>query len=62
MSNFNIFQNNAKSIPTSDAQIVRVNMEEIEIGGRKSHLPGQSKSPELTISHVPNMSATPGTK
>ena len=58
----NLFQNPAKSIPTSDAQIIRVDMEQIDIGGRKSHLPGQSKSPEMTISHVPNMSSAPGSK
>lgn len=60
MSNTNIFQNSAKSIPTSDAQIIRVDMEQIDIGGRKSHLPGQMKSEALTLSHVPNASSTPG--
>jgi hypothetical protein len=60
MSNLNIFQNNAKSIPTSDEQIVRVGMEELEIGGRKSHLPGQMKSEKMTISHVPNAGSAPG--
>ena len=60
MSNLNIFQNSAKSIPESDEQIVRVNMKEIEIGGRLSHLPGTEKSPSMTISHVPNASSTPG--
>jgi hypothetical protein len=50
----NIFQDNTKSIPKSDAQIVRVNMEELEIGGRKSHLPGGSKATDMSISHVPN--------
>ena len=60
MSNVNIFQNNAKSIPTSDEQIVRVNMEQIDIGGRKSHLPAQEKSGALTLSHIPNASSAPG--
>jgi hypothetical protein len=59
MSNLNIFQNQAKSIPTSDEQIVRVSMEQIDIGGRKSHLPAQSKSAEMTLSHVPNASSSP---
>lgn len=54
MSNVNIFQNNAKSIPTSDDQIVRVDMEQSDIGGRKSHLPSSEKSPALAINHVPN--------
>ena len=56
----NIFQDNTKSIPKSDAQIVRVNMEELEIGGRKSHLPGQEKSGAMTLSHVPNAGSTTG--
>jgi hypothetical protein len=62
MSNVNIFQNPAKSIPTSDEQIIRVDMESIAIGGRKSHLPAQEKSGALTLSHVPNSSGMPGSK
>ena len=62
MSNVNIFMNNAKSIPTSDEQIVRVSMEQIDIGGRKSHLPGQEKSSAMTLSHVPNASTMTGSK
>jgi hypothetical protein len=57
-----LFHNTAKAIPTSDDQIVRVGMEEIEIGGRKSHLPGQSTSPALPLSHVPNAGSNIGTK
>ncbi len=57
-----LFHNPAKSIPTSDEQIVRVNMEEIEIQGRKSALPAQQKSGALTISHVPNAGTNIGTK
>ena len=60
MSNLNIFQNSTKSIPTSDPQIVRVDMEEAQIGGRKSHLPAKHTSPELNLSHVPNASTGPG--
>ena len=62
MSNVNIFQNQTKSIPKSDEQIVRVDMEQIDIGGRKSHLPAQEKSGAMTLSHVPNASSTPGSK
>lgn len=63
MSNLNIFQNNAKSIPTSDEQIVRVGMEQIDIGGRKSHLPaGSGANSNLGISHVPNAGTTIGAK
>lgn len=51
----NIFQDPTKSLPMkADDQIVRVNMEELEIGGRKSHLPGQMKSEKMTVEHVPN--------
>ncbi len=57
-----LFHNPAKSIPTSDEQIVRVNMEEIEIQGRKSALPAQQKSGALTLSHVPNAGTNIGTK
>ena len=57
----NIFQNPVKSIPTSDEQIVRVDMEQIDIGGRKSHLPASQKSLGV-LSHVPNAGSTPGSK
>lgn len=50
----NIFQDNTKSIPKSDAQIVRVDMEQQDIGGRKSNLPSAGKSGDMSISHVPN--------
>lgn len=61
MSNINIFQNNAKTVPMkADDQIVRVDMEQIDIGGRKSHLPSQSKATELGLSHVPNAGSTVG--
>ena len=60
MSNVNIFQNSAKTVPTSDEQIVRVSMNEIEIQGRTSHLPSTMKSGVLNISHVPNAGSTVG--
>lgn len=52
----NLFQDATKSLPMkADAQIVRVDMEQIDIGGRKSSLPaGSPKSPDLSIRHVPN--------
>lgn len=60
MSGTNIFQNNAKSVPTSDEQIVRIDMDKSDIGGRKSHLPSQMKSGALGLSHVPNAGSTTG--
>ncbi len=56
-----LFHNTAKSIPTSDDQIVRVNMEQIDIGGRKSALPASSQN-GVSISHVPNAGTAIGTK
>lgn len=58
----NIFQNSTKTIPKSDEQIVRVDMEQIDIGGRKSHLPSQSKSDSMSIQHVPNAGSMTGNK
>lgn len=48
-----IFRDPTKSVPTSDPQIVRVDMEQQEIGGRKSHLPPREKSGDMSITHVP---------
>ena len=55
----NIFQNPTKSIPKSDAQIVRVDMEQLDIGGRKSHLAtinqaSNYRSNEASVSNEPN--------
>ena len=51
----NIFQDNTKSIPKNrDTQIVRTPMDQLDVGGRKDHLPNQQKSSEMSISHVPN--------
>lgn len=62
MSNANIFQNNAKTIPKSDEQIIRVDMEQNDIGGRKSHLPNQMKSDSMSLQHVPNAGSMIGNK
>ena len=48
-----IFHDSTKSVPTrTDSQIVRVDMEQIDIGGRKSHLPAGQKSDVMSITHV----------
>ena len=62
MSNIDIFKNNASSIPTSDSQIIRVDMEQIDIGGRKGHLPSLEKSGDMSINHVPNAGTAVGMK
>lgn len=52
-----IFKNTTSKVPQkADDNIVRVDMEQLDIGGRKSHLPMQDKSDKLTVSHVPNKS------
>lgn len=54
MSNLNVFQNTTKTAPKRDSQIIRVSMEENEIGGRKDHMPAANKSGDMALSHVPS--------
>jgi hypothetical protein len=49
-----IFKNTTTSLPKSDPQIVRIDMDQSDIGGRKSAMPGQEKSDKLSVSHIPN--------
>lgn len=48
----NPFVNSTKALPKSDSMIVRVPMDELEIGGRKSNLPSEMKSSKMSIDHV----------
>lgn len=48
----NPFVNSSKALPKQDAQIIRVPMDEIEIGGRKSNLPSETRNAKLAIGHV----------
>lgn len=57
----NLFQNPSKTVPMkADDQTIRVDMDQSDIGGRKSHLPAQMTSDKLSISHVPNAGSAPG--
>jgi hypothetical protein len=47
-----IFRNPTMKLPKSDQQIVRVDMEQDDLIGRKDHLPNQMKSDILSIQHV----------
>lgn len=47
-----IFQNPTASVPKNDPQIVRVDMEELQVGGRKSHLPNANKATDMNVTHV----------
>lgn len=50
-----IFKNDTKMVPKSDPQIVRVSMEQNDIGGRKDNLPSQSpRSDDMSIKHTPD--------
>jgi len=49
---FDIFKDPTKSIPKSDSQITRVNMEQIDIGGGKSALPPRASASGMNIRHV----------
>lgn len=55
----NIFQDSTKSIPKKSNNIVRVPMDQLDIGGRKDHLPKADAS-EATISHVANSGGKSG--
>jgi hypothetical protein len=49
-----IFRDPTKSLPKKDEQIVRVPFEQMDIGGRTSHIPSPSPADKMVISHVPN--------
>ena len=56
-----IFKNNPRKVPMGDSQIVRVDMEQLDIGGRKSHLATINQATnyrpnEASISNEPNAS------
>jgi hypothetical protein len=57
MAGTNIFQDGTRTVPTSDPMISRVDMEQQDIGGRKSHLATINKGDnyqknEVSITHV----------
>ena len=49
-----IFKTSRKSIPRQDKRIVRIPLDEQELGGRKSHLEQIPVSNEFSIKHVGN--------
>lgn len=57
----NIFENSTKQLPESDAQIVRVPLDQLELQGRKDHLPKADKNSDLALSHANGMT-NPGSK
>lgn len=50
----NIFQDPTKSLPKRDEQIIRVPLEQLDIGGRTSHIPKDKMGSGMAIQHVPN--------
>lgn len=51
-----LFKNSTKSVPESDAQIIRVPLDTLDIGGRKGFLPPQQKNSDLGITHTGGLS------
>jgi hypothetical protein len=49
-----IFKDPTSKVPTKSGNIIRVDMEQLDVGGRKSHLPKTEMSP-MSISHVSNV-------
>jgi hypothetical protein len=52
MAKVNIWQDGTKSIPRSDARIVRIDFDKSDIGARKSHIAGVAPKNANTIKHV----------
>lgn len=50
----NIWHDSTTTIPKSDPQIVVVDMEQQDIGGRKSNMPKVGGSDRMSVTHVPN--------
>lgn len=55
----NLFENSTKSLPKKSENIVRVPMDELEIGGRKEHMP-KADTNSATIVHVANQGGKNG--
>lgn len=49
-----IFKDPSKALPKKDEQIVRVPFEQLDLGGRESHVPKNPKSAAMGLMHVPN--------
>jgi hypothetical protein len=49
-----IFQDRTKSLPKKDDQIIRVPLEQLDLGGRTSHIPANAKSGTVAVKHIPN--------
>lgn len=52
MASNDIFQNDTKTLPKRDSQIVRIDFEKQDISGHNVSRP--RSSPDLSIQHVPN--------
>lgn len=52
MSKVNVFQDSTKTLPRSDARVVRIDFDKEDIGARKSHIAGIAPKNSNTIKHV----------
>ena len=50
----NIFNDPTKSLPKKDSQIIRTPLDQMDLGGRTSHIPSNPKSGNMAIQHIPN--------
>jgi hypothetical protein len=50
----NVFQDPTKTLPKKDDQIIRTPLEQLDLGGRTSHIPANAKSGALAVKHIPN--------
>lgn len=50
----NVFKDSTTKLPKNDPQVVRVDGEQSDIGGRKSNLPSQGRDSTMSIRHIPN--------
>lgn len=48
----NPFVNGTKALPKQDEMIVRVPLDQLDLGGRKSHLPSEDKNSKMALKHV----------
>ncbi len=54
----NLFKNDTMKVPKKDSMIVRVDMEQQDIGGRKSHLPNAEDNEDMEVEHTPSPNGT----
>lgn len=52
MAKSDIFQESRRTVPRSDARVVRVDFDKSDLGARKSHTSGLAPKNDYSIQHV----------